>query len=307
MSALREALQEYLQLRRALGHKLEREGRLLPQFLSFLEHSGATSITSSLALHWAMAPGDASPHWWTARLGEVRVFARYMAARDPHTEIPPPELLPAIRSRRVVPYVYSDAEVQALMRTACTFEGVKAATYTTLLGLLAVTGMRVGEVIALDRSDVDWRARLLVIRNSKFGKSRELPLDPTTIQALRAYGRARDRSLPRPRSPALLLSLAGTRLLYKNVQRGFSQLLCQIELPPRLPRQPRLHDLRHTFATKTLVRWYQEGRDVQAHLPLLSTYLGHVNPSQTYWYLTATPELMQLAERRSRRALGERP
>lgn len=307
MSTLHEALGEYLQLRRTLGYKLEREGLLLPQFVSFLEQNGAASITTSLAMRWAMAPAEASPRWWAVRLGQVRIFAKYMAARDPHTEIPAPELLPAIRSRRRVPYVYSDAEVQALMRAARCFDGVKAATYATLLGLLAVTGMRVGEAIALDRSDVDWRAQLLVIRNSKFGKSRELLLDPTTLQALRAYERTRDRSLPRPRSPALLLSLAGTRLLYKNVQRGFLHLLRHAELPPRLPRRPRLHDLRHTFATKTVVRWYREGLDVQARLPLLSTYLGHVNPSQTYWYLTATPELMQLAERRARRALGARP
>lgn len=305
MSVLREVLQEYLQLRRALGHKLEREERLLPQFLSFLEQQGATHITTSLAIRWAMATAAASPRWWAVRLGEVRVFARYVAARDPRTEIPAPELLPATRSRRLVPYVYSDADVQALMRAARTFDGVKAATYATLLGLLAVTGMRVGEAISLDRSDIDWRAQLLVIRAGKFGKSRELVLHPTTIEALRAYGHARDRALPHPCSPALLLSLAGTRLLYKNVQRGFSHLLRQAELPQRY--RPRLHDLRHTFAIKTLVRWYRAGLDVQARLPSLSTYLGHVNPSQTYWYLTATPELMRLAERRSRKTSGARP
>jgi integrase len=302
---LREALQEYLQLRRALGYKLEREGLLLPQFLNFLEENGATSITTALAMRWATAPARASQRWWAARLGEVRVFARYMAARDPCTEVPALELLPAPRSRKRTPYIYSDADVQALMRAALIFDGVKAATYSTLLGLLAVTGMRVGEVIALDRADIDWRAQLLVIRTGKFGKSRELALHPTTLEALRAYGRARDRALPQPRSPALLLSLAGTRLLYKNVQRGFSHLLHHVELPQRLPCRPRLHDLRHTFAIKTLMRWYREGLDVQAHLPLLSTYLGHVNPSLTYRYLTATPELMRLAERRARRALGE--
>lgn len=306
MSALHEALQEYLQLRRALGFKLEREGLLLPQFLSFLEQNGATSITTSLAMRWAMASAGASQRWWAVRLGEVRVFARYMAARDPRTEVPALELLPAPRSRKLVPYVYGEADVQALMRAAHTFDGVKAATYATLLGLLAVTGMRVGEAIALDRTDIDWRAQLLVVRTGKFGKSRELALHPTTLEALRAYGRARDRALPHPRSPALLLSLAGTRLLYKNVQRGFMHLLRHADLPQRLPRRPRLHDLRHTFAIKTLVRWYRGGLDVQARLPSLSTYLGHVHPSQTYWYLTAMPELMRLAERRSRRAMGER-
>lgn len=307
MSTLREALQEYLQLRRALGYKLEREGQHLPQFLSFLEQEGGTHITASLALRWAMAPANATPRWWAVRLGQVRLFARYMAARDPCTEVPSVELLPATRARRLVPYVYRDCDVEALMQAACTFEGLKTATYATLVGLLAVTGMRVGEALGLDRTDIDWRERLLVIRSGKFGKSRELVLHPTTIGALRAYGRARDRAFPHPRSPALLLSLAGTRLIYKNVQRGFLQLLHDAELPRLLPRRPRLHDLRHTFAITTLVRWYQEEQDVQARLPALSTYLGHVNPSQTYWYLTGTPELLRLAERRARKAHGAHP
>lgn len=307
MSTLREALQEYLRLRRVLGFKLEREGRLLPQFLSFLEQEGATRITASLAVRWATAPREASPRWWAARLGEVRLFARYMAAREPGTEVPAPELLPAPRRRKLVPYVYSEADVQALMHATRTLKGLKASTYATLLGLLVVTGMRVGEVIALDRTDIDYRAQLLRLRSGKFGKSRELPLHPTTLRELRRYGRARDRALPQARSPALLLSLAGTRLLYKNVHRGFSQLLYHTAFAQRLSRRPRLHDLRHTFAIKTLVRWYQQQLDVQAYLPSLSTYLGHVNPSQTYWYLTATPELLLLAERRARKTRGVRP
>ena len=307
MNTLREALQEYLQLRHVLGFKLEREGVLLPQFVSFLEQEGATHITSSLAMRWAMTPSTASPRWWAERLGEVRLFARFMAAQDPDTEVPARDLLPRWRSRRLVPFVYSDADLIALMRATDIFDGVKQATYATLLGLLAVTGMRVGEAIGLDRDDLNCRAQLLVIRAGKFGKSRELALDPTTVEALRAYGRLRDRALPHPRSPALLLSLAGTRLLYKNVQRGFSQLLRRAVLPQRLPRTPRLHDFRHAYAIKTLIRWYREGLNVEARLPLLSTYLGHVNPSQTYWYLTATPEMMRLAERRARTALRGRP
>jgi integrase/recombinase XerD len=307
MSALREALQEYLQLRRALGFKLEREGLLLPQFLNFLEQEDATHITSSLAMRWAMTPSTASSRWWAVRLGEVRGFARYMAVREPCTEVPSPDLLPLPASRRLVPFVYSNADVRALIGAANALHGLKQSTYATLLGLLSVTGMRVGEVIGLDRSDVDWRAQLLLVRTAKFGKSREVALHPTTIKALRAYARVRDQALPHPRSPALLLSLAGTRLLYQNVQDGFAHLLRRIELSRRPSRRPRLHDFRHAFAVNTLVRWYREGLNVEAHLPLLSTYLGHVNPSQTYWYLTATPELMQLAERHARKALRERP
>jgi integrase/recombinase XerD len=307
MSALSEALQEYLQLRRALGFKLEREGLLLPQFLSFLEQQGAARITSSLAMRWAMTPSTASPRWWAVRLGWVRGFAKYVAAHDPCNEVPSRELLPMRPSRRLVPFVYSDADVVALMRAADSFDGLKRATYATLFGLLAATGIRVGEAISLDRDDIKWQAQLLVIRSGKFGKSRELVLHPTTINALRAYVRLRDRALPHPRSQALLLSLAGTRLLYKNVHRGFSRLLPHAAFTQGLARAPRLHDLRHAFAIKTLVRWYQEGLNVEARLPLLSTYLGHVNPSQTYWYLTATPELMRLAERCARNTLRRRP
>lgn len=307
MSPLREALQEYLQLRRALGFKLEREGLLLPQFLSFLEQEAATHITSSLAMRWAMTPSSASQRWWAVRLGQVRGFASYMAAREPCTEIPSHDLLPMPASRRLVPFVYSDADVMALMRAADIFDGLKQATYATLLGLLAVTGMRVGEAISLDRDDINWRAQLLVIRAGKFGKSRELALHPTTIQALRAYGGTRDRALPHPRSPALLLSLVGTRLLYKNVHRGFLLLLRHAALTQQLSCTPRVHDFRHAFAIRTLLSWYREGLNVEARLPLLSTYLGHVNPSQTYWYLTATPEMMRLAEQRARKALRRRP
>jgi integrase len=306
MNTLREALQEYLQLRHALGFKLEREGVQLPKFVSFLEQENAARISTSLAMRWAMTPSTASPRQWAERLSEVRLFARFMAARDPLTEVPPGDLMPRVPSRRLVPFIYSDGDLIALMRATDIFDGVKCFTYATLLGLLAVTGMRIGEAISLDRDDINWRAQLLVIRSGKFGKSRELMLHPTTIDALRAYVRIRDRALPHPRSPALLLSLAGTRLLYKNVQRGFSQLLRRAALPQRLPRRPRLHDLRHAFAIKTLTRWYREGLNVEARLPLLSTYLGHVHPSQTYWYLTATPEMMRLAERRARKMLRGR-
>jgi integrase len=183
--------------------------------------------------------------------------------------------------------------------------GLKAHTYATLIGLLMATGMRVGEVLALDRTDIDWQTGILVVRHAKFGKSRELPLHPTTVQALLTYKGERDRCLPRQHSPGFLLSLAGTRLLYKNVHFTFLRLLRQAGLAGRRPRRPRIHDMRHTFAIKALLRWHRDGVDVSTHLPALSTYLGHVNPSDTYWYLTATPELLQLAAGRLEHALGE--
>lgn len=307
MNPLQAALQEYLQVRRGLGFQLDRTGRLLPDFLCFLEREHAQAITTELAVRWAMAPSTALPRWWAVRLSMVRGFARYMAARDSRTEIPPQTLLPLSPARRLVPYVYTQQDIDTLIRTAHTLRGLKGTTYATLLGLLAVTGMRVGEAIDLQHRDIDWRAQVLVVRAGKFGKSRELALHPTALKALRAYARERDRLLPHPRSPCFLLSLAGTRLHYKNVHRCFLRLLHQAGLTQRRAQRPRLHDLRHTFAIKTLVEWYRTGLDVQARLPALSTYLGHVNPSQTYWYLTASPELLRFAHPRFERFMGDLP
>jgi integrase len=307
MSSLGQYLEEYLEVRRALGYKLEREGHLLPDFVAFLERRGATHVTTALALQWATLPAGATLRWWATRLSMVRCFANHARAFDARTEIPSPDLLPSTKPRRLVPYVYTEGEVLALMREADILSGLKAHTYATLIGLLATTGMRVGEVLALDRSDIDWQQGVLVVRHSKFDKSREVPLHPTTLRALRAYSRERDQHLPQPRSLGLLLSLAGTRLHYKNVHYAFQRLLRRAGLAEQHPRRPRIHDLRHTFAIQTLVRWHRDGVDVPSCLPALSTYLGHVCPSNTYWYLTATPELLQLAAGRLEQVLGELP
>lgn len=302
MSALHRALDEYLRVRRALGFALEREGRLLPQFVSFVEDHDSAYITVPLAIRWAIASPGGSPTQSHVRLRMVRGFAKYLAALDSRTEVPSRGLLPASRNTRPTPYIYTDDEIDALVRAARFLRNLKSATYATLIGLLAATGMRVGEAIALDRCDVDCREDVLVIRQGKFGKSRELLLHPTTTQALRGYASARDRALPHPRSPSFLLSLAGTRLHYKNVHSSFLRLVRHAGLADQRQR-PRLHDLRHSFAVTTLVRWYREGVDVEARLPSLSTYLGHVAPSSTYWYLTATPQLLQLARQRTEHAL----
>lgn len=307
MNTLIEHVDDYLQIRRALGYKLEREGRLLPDFVAFLDRQGASHVTADLALHWAMLPANASPQWWVSRLSMVRRFAQHLSAFDGQTEVPSRDLIPQIKRRKLVPYVYTDGEVLTLMAATNSLSGLKAHTYTTLIGLLASTGMRVGETLALDCSDVDWRHGILVVRHSKFDKSREVPLHPTSVQALRAYSQARDRSFPQVSSPAFLLSLAGTRLNYKNVHYCFLRLLRQAGMADQQPRRPRLHDLRHTFAIRTLSRWYQDGVDVEARLPALSTYLGHVCPSQTYWYLTATPDLLKIASGRFEQSLGELP
>jgi integrase len=306
MSTLRQNVDEYLALRRALGFKLDRAGHLLPDFVTHLERHGSSVITVELALAWAKQPPDADSSWWSTRLGVVRVFARHLQAIDPRTQVPPRELLPA-RSRRATPYLYSPREVAQLMRAARTFRSpFKAQTYATIIGLLAVTGLRIGEAIRLDRQDVDLAEGVLLIHKTKFDKSREVPLHTATTEALRAYARRRDQHWPKPKTPSFLVSTAGTRLLYSNVQLCFGALGRAAGLERRSERcRPRIHDLRHTFAVQTLLGWYRTGVDVEANLPRLSTYLGHVAPSCTYWYLSAAPELLQLAAARLEPRMGD--
>lgn len=308
MSDLRQAAEDYLALRRSLGFKLVSQGHLLQSFVRYAEQAGASRITVDLAVEWAQLPSGRDPMWWARRLGVVRVFAKHMAAFDETTEVPAADLLPH-RSRRAVPYLYSADDIAALMAAARGIRyPLKAATYATLVGLLAATGMRVGEAIALDRKAVDWKNELIAVSNSKFGKSREVPLHASTTGALRSYARQRDRLCPRPQAPSFFVSLAGTRLIYNNVHLVFHKLVREVGLTPRSPRcRPRIHDLRHTFAVTILLGWYRAGVDVQARLPLLSTYLGHVDPAKTYWYLSAAPELLELVSGRLERALGELP
>jgi integrase len=306
MTKLRQTVDNYLQIRRTLGFKLERDGRLLPDFISFLEQHNAPHITSDLALQWATAPSNTTIRWWADRLAIVRQFARFVSAIDSDHEVPAKDLLPQYRSAKLVPYVYSDDDIKCLMHKADRLYGLKAETYSTLFGLLYTTGMRVGEVIALNNTDINWQQGVLTIHHAKFSKSRQLPLHPSTTEVLRQYADIRDSSVC-PRSPSFLLSLAGTRLHYKNVHETFLSLIRDTYLNDQQPHRPRIHDLRHTFAIKTLTRWYQEDLDVDALLPSLSTYLGHVSPSTTYWYLSATPKLMEQAAKRLDHTLGVLP
>ena len=307
MTALAGHLDGYLALRRSLGYKLGRPGQMLRGFVSYLEAAGAATVTTEHALAWATEPASADPTYWRARLAAARGFARYLAPLVPGTEVPPPGLLPGPHSRRVVPYLYSPAEVTALMTAAAAIRTpLRAATYQTLIGLLAATGMRVGEAISLDRADLAAGQGLLTIRSGKFGKSRQLPLHATVVQALDRYAGQRDSACRRPATPALLLSGAGTRLIYQNVHFTFHQLTQASGLRPRSAAcRPRIHDLRHTFAVATLARWHADGGDVTARLPLLSAWLGHTDPAGTYWYLTGTPELMALAAARLETSLLE--
>ncbi len=303
MSHLQKALAEYIELRRSVGFKIDNGARLLPRFVDYLDAQNIDTITCDAALAWAMQPPD-NRDLWAVRLSLVRCFARHMQAFDPRTEVPPIGLL-RHRRRRATPYVYSEEDIERLLEAArgLLHPLLHAWTYSTLIGLLASTGMRRGEIIRLDREDINWEHGLLVVHKTKFGKSRELPLHETTVDALEAYARIRDQSVPFPKSSSFFVSLAGTRLMDHRVHVIFSRLARRIGLKPRSSHcRPRIHDLRHTFAVRTMLDWYRAGTDVESKLPLLSTYLGHFNPSSTYWYMSATPELLSLAAQRFERA-----
>jgi integrase len=301
MSPLRQAVDEYLALRRGLGFSLRQPGAMLCSFAAFLERAGAPYITRELALRWAQQPAHAQPAQWASRLRAVRRFAQFWSASDPRTEVPPLGLLPH-RYGRKPPYIYTEGEIRRLIAVARQLPsatGLRPATYATLLGLLAVTGLRISEALALNRADVDWSAAVLTIRHTKFGKSRLVPVHPSTQQALRRYTRLRDRVYPKPTTESVFVSERGARLTAWTVRYTFNQLSRRIGLRgPADRRGPRLHDLRHRLAVDTLLRWYRAGVDVERHLPELSTYLGHGHVADTYWYLSAVPELLRLAAAR---------
>jgi integrase/recombinase XerD len=305
MSDLHGAVDDYLTLRRSLGHKLERHNRLLHDFVEFLHGRETTTITTTLAVEWATMPAEAQPGWWATRLGVVRVFAKHHQATDPATEVPPADVFPA-HSRRAEPFIYTDTQIRALLAAADKIHTpLKAATYGTLIGLLAVTGMRVGEAIRLDRTDFDPDSGVLTIRDTKFGKTRRIPLHPSTTDALVAYSQLRDTTLSTKRCEALFVSTVGTRLFYENVHPNFQRLTRDAGITARSERcRPRIHCLRHTFAVVTLTGWYRDGLNIDSRVHLLSTYLGHTEPSSTYWYLEATPELLGFAADRLEAAAG---
>ncbi len=306
MSALVKAAEDYLALRRSLGFALYRIDGLLLDFVAELEARGLETVTTEAALAWATKPAGADPYWHAKRFGCARRFAAYLNALDPRCEVPPP-LLPE-RGRRATPHLYSDREVRALIDQARLLAPrLRAASYEGLIGLLAVTGMRPGEAVRLARSDVDLKAGIVRVYRSK-NVSRELPLHPSAVQALAAYSRLRDELCPQPAADAFFLSAAGTAITRGTLIATFARLRRRAGLdpPPGSGRAPRLCDFRHSYALRCLLGWYRSGADVAAALPRLSSYLGHSDPGNTYWYLTATPELLALAARRAERQ-GARP
>lgn len=308
MKTLSTHLEEYLKLRHKLGFKLFLAGGLLHRFVRFAQEKQAAFITSKLALEWATQPADCSPEQWAERLGIVRRFAKFVSGMDPRTEVPPQELLPH-RYRRTSPYLYTDEEVSRLLEVSRHLPDtmdLRAISNSTLFGLLAVTGMRVGEAIGLDRRDVDLHQGILTVRHGKFNKVRLLPLHSTTQKKLQEYETVREQLCPQPASPSFLLSERGTRLKYCTVLRWFVCASKKIGLRPSINhRAPRLHDLRHLFAFKILRQWYRQNLDIEPLLPTLTAYLGHEHVADTYWYISAAPELLHLATQRLERRQKE--
>jgi integrase/recombinase XerD len=300
MSGFAEHAEEYLRLRRALGHQLADAGRLLPRFVAYLDSIAATTITTEVALGWVLAPkADPASSVWFRRMTVVRGFARHMSGIDPSTEVPPVGLV-RFRSRWRPPFIYSAAEVEALMAAALRLipTPLRAATCHTVIGLLGATGLRVGEAIRLERCDIDWVEGVLVVRDSKFNKSREVPVHLSTMDALARYAEIRDRYIPQPKHPTFFVSIAGTPVIYSDFGSTFRELVSACGVGAQSPVPARIHDLRHTFAVRALVGWYRAGEDVGALLPRLSTYMGHLAPRYTYSYLSAAPELLALAASR---------
>jgi len=299
MTVLTQHLDEYLELRRTLGHKLADAHRLLPRFVTYLDERELEFVTVEAALAWSLEPAVAVGSVVPAhRMMAVRGFARYLSGVDPRTEIPRAGTIRRPKRWRR-PFIYTDGDVLALIEQAQTLipQPLRSATYQTLIGLLASTGLRVGEALRLDSDDINWAEGVLRIRESKFGKSRLVPLDPSAVDALERYDHTRHQLLPDPSTDSFFVSLRGTRVIYECVWPMHRKLCEHAGVGAGSSVRPRIHDHRHSFAVNTLLGWYQQGVDVPSRIAWLSTYLGHREPRYTYHYLSAAPDLLAHAAR----------
>jgi integrase/recombinase XerD len=310
MSTLSRELDRYLTIRRSLGYRLRAHERILRKLIAFAEQQGAEHISTSLFLRWQKTSGSAKRHTWAQSLAIVRLFAHWLHAIDPKHEVPPQRLIPKC-NRRPKPYIYSDGEIRRIVEAAGNLPSpndIRGLTYPVLFGLIAVTGMRISEALSLDVGDVDLETGVVTIRRGKFGKSRLLPLSADTTARLTVYARERDRRhgcRPQP----FFVSDRGERIAYRTAGETFVAVSRNIGLRRaqrfgRSGRGPRIHDLRHTFAVRTIMNWYRTGKDPAREMIRLTTYLGHTNPADTYWYIEAVPELLELASARATASLA---
>ncbi len=310
MSALAKELDRYLAIRRSLGFALGTSERVLRRFVAFADVRRSRHITVDLFLAWRADFGHASQQTWSARLGMIRQFTFWLSGIDPRNQVPPKGLIPN-RYRRQRPYIYDDGEIARIVTEASRLpspNGIRSLTYTALFGLIAVTGLRVSEALALNNDNIDWQSGVLTIRRGKGGKARLIPVSKSTVARLAAYAAKRDRLLgKRPKS--FFVTDNGGRPNDCSARYNFAVVCQRIGLRPaqrfnKHGRGPRIHDLRHTFAARTLVSWYRTGKEPDREMLKLSTYLGHTEPAYTYWYIEAVPELLELAAKRADRVLS---
>jgi integrase len=298
--SMSEHVRRYLQQRRALGLSLKSAEDMLLDLARFVDGSGRRGpLTTDLVMRWVHRPKALSESYRSQRFSAARCFARYLAIRDERSQVPGKHLVPKARIRRQ-PHLYGEQDLKQLLaeagRLPATFP-LRRLTYQTLLGLLACTGLRISEAVKLTCGQVDLEKGVLRIERTKFNKSRLVPMHPTALQALRRYARARDQQWGAYRDAPFFLGRRGKALYKQRVLLTFRRLCNTLGWQKgngELPR-PRLHDLRHSFACRRLLTWYRQGRDVQHLMASLSTYLGHGHVTSTYWYLTATPELLAIA------------
>jgi integrase len=306
---LSEELARYLSIRRNLGFDLRTDERILRRFVQHAETVDVQYVSIELFIGWRKAFGNANQSTWSRRLGIVRVFAQWLHGIDHHHEIPPHGLVPD-RTQRSRPYIYSPEEIRDLIRLAGelpSVNGIRSLTYPVLFGLIAATGLRISEALSLDCSDVDLDAGVLTIRRGKLGKARLIPLSNTTVTQLGAYTKERDRLLERKSQPFFVAD-RGERVSDCGARYNFAVISQSLGLRSKQRfykhgRGPRIHDLRHTFAVRTMISWYRSGLDPSREMIKLTTYLGHSHPGHTYWYIEAVPELLVLASERAEQSL----
>ncbi|AHD08840.1 MULTISPECIES: tyrosine-type recombinase/integrase [Phaeobacter] len=311
MKTLCQRLDEYLALRRSMGFALTFDERVLRKFTTYGDERGFDRISTPLFLDWKANYGSADNNTWSCRLGMVRRFAFWLAQHDDRTEIPSSQLVTG-RYRRRVPYIYAPSQIANIVAEAGRLPspyGLRAALWQTLFGLIAVTGMRVNEALSLDRQDVDLKRAFLTLRNTKNGRDRQLPVNGDTALQLARYAKLRDRLIARP-SSRFFIKEDGEPAGDCGARYNFAQVSGNIGLRPpqafkRHGHGPRIHDLRHSFAVHTILDWFREGRDIEAEMYKLSTYLGHSEPKHTFWYIEAVPELMHLAAARAEQRVLE--
>lgn len=310
MTTLSQRLADYLAVRRSLGFDLTFDERILRVFTTFADREATDHITVDLFQRWKAAYGHANDNTWSHRLCRVRAFASWLKGYDDRTEVPPPGLISA-KWQRPRPYIYSDEEVSTLVSRAATLRsryGLRGWTSSTLLGLIAVTGLRINEALQLNDDDVDLDAGVVTVKRGKNGKGRLVPLAPSTVKRLAAYRAERIR-LVGPTAGAFFRVDDGRRLSEWSARYNFAVVsrdmgLRKVQRFCKHGRGPRIHDLRHTFAVRTIMDWYRKGLDTDREMLRLSTYLGHVKPDHTYWYIEAVPELLQLALERAEHSLA---